>query len=110
MTEAAGAPGVYIYTPGGDASGTNYRARMFAPTGGIAEDPATGSATAIFAAQLLSAGALEEGLNALNLEQGYEMGRASQLALEVDQAGGALTAIRVAGSAVRMSEGEMIVP
>ena len=39
----------YIYTPG---HGCDFQARMFAPTAGTYEDPATGSASAIIAAQL----------------------------------------------------------
>ena len=95
----------YLYTTGGDAKGTNYRARMFAPTGGIPEDPATGSATALLAAQLLRSEKLADGKHTWELEQGYEMGRPSDLHLEVDVSGGKLTAVRVAGQAVQIMEG-----
>ena len=95
----------YLYTPGGDAPGTAFRARMFAPTGGIPEDPATGSATAILATQLLTAEALADGKHVWKLEQGYEMGRPSDLHLEADVAGGALKAVRVAGQAVQIMSG-----
>ena len=78
---------------------------MFAPAAGIPEDPATGSATAILAAQLLVAGELPEPANRFALEQGYEMGRPSDLKLEVDMAKGAIAAVRVGGSAIRVSEG-----
>lgn len=105
MTEAANTVGVYCYTPGGDAPETDYRARMFAPTGGIPEDPATGSASAILAAQLLASGKLKEGVNAFALRQGYEMGRPSQVGLEIDVAGGKLSAVRIAGSSVPVSQG-----
>lgn len=107
MTEAADTVGVYCYTPGGDAPETDYRARMFAPTGGIPEDPATGSASAILAAQLLAAGELKEGVNAFRLEQGYEMGRPSDVGLEISIAGGEIELIRIAGSSVKVSEGEI---
>ena len=102
-----GCDAAYVYTPGGDHMATDFRARMFAPTGGIPEDPATGSATAILAAQLLAGGALKDGRNRFRLEQGYEMGRPSDLTLEVDVAAGALTAVRVAGSAVRVMQGTL---
>ena len=69
----------YVYTRGGDNPKTHFRARMFAPTGGIPEDPATGSATALLAAQLLKAEALKDGTHKWQLEQGYEMGRPSDL-------------------------------
>ncbi|MEC9343193.1 MAG: PhzF family phenazine biosynthesis protein [Pseudomonadota bacterium] len=107
MTEAAGTVGVYCYTAGGDAPETDFRARMFAPAGGIPEDPATGSASAILAAQLLASGELAEGLNAFDLLQGVEMGRPSQIGLEIDVAAGAIAAVRIAGSSVTVSAGEI---
>jgi len=97
----------YVYTRGGDNPKTHFRARMFAPTGGIPEDPATGSATALLAAQLLKAEALKDGTHKWQLEQGYEMGRPSDLFLEADVAGGALNAVRVAGQAVKVMQGTL---
>lgn len=102
-----GVDAAYIYTRGGDAAGTSFRSRMYAPTGGIPEDPATGSATALLAAQLLTAEKLADGTHRWQLEQGYEMGRPSDLALEADVTGAKLTAVRVGGSAVRMMSGEL---
>lgn len=97
----------YIYTRGGDGPNASFRARMYAPSGGIPEDPATGSATALLAAQLLSADSLSDGTHIWNLEQGYEMGRPSDLRLEADVNSGKLTAVRVGGSAVRVMSGEI---
>lgn len=105
--QAAGVDSIYLYTPG---TGCDYRARMFSPTAGIPEDPATGSATAILAAQLLASGALAEGETALALHQGVEMGRPSQIGLTVVTAQGRLRQVRVAGSAVPVSEGRVRVP
>lgn len=105
MMGASGSVGAYLYTPGGDHADTAFRARMFAPGGGIPEDPATGSATAILAAQLLAAGALSEGTNRFRLEQGYELGRPSDLWMEADVTGGTLAAVRVAGEAVPVMSG-----
>ena len=102
-----GVDAAYVYTRGGDDSKTSFRARMFAPTGGIPEDPATGSATALLAAQLLKAEALKDGTHKWQLEQGYEMGRPSDLFLEADVAGGALKAVRVAGQAVKVMQGTL---
>ncbi len=97
----------YIYTRGGDGPNASFRARMYAPSGGIPEDPATGSATALLAAQLLSADSLSDGTHIWNLEQGYEMGRPSDLRLEADVNSGKLTAVRVGGSAVHVMSGEI---
>ena len=105
LLDPLGTDMAYLYTPGGDNPRTAYRARMFAPTGGIPEDPATGAATALLAAQLLAAEALSDGTHRWQLEQGYEMGRPSDLHLEADVSGGALTAVRVAGQAVQIMSG-----
>ncbi|MDE2384451.1 MAG: PhzF family phenazine biosynthesis protein [Alphaproteobacteria bacterium] len=103
----AGVDAAYLYTRGGDGPQAAFRARMYAPTGGIPEDPATGSATALLAAQLLKAERLADGRHAWQLEQGYEMGRPSDLRLEADVQGGKLAAVRVGGGAVHMMSGEI---
>jgi len=95
----------YVYAQGGDDPATAYRGRMFAPETGTFEDPATGSATALFAAQLLAADRLADGTHRWKLEQGYEMGRPSDLWLEADVAAAKLVAVRVAGQAVQISSG-----
>ena len=105
LIESLGVDSAYIYARGGDGPRTSFRARMYSPTAGIPEDPATGSATAILAGQLLGAEALADGRHAWELEQGYEMGRPSELHLEADVAGGQLTAVRVAGQAVQIMQG-----
>jgi trans-2,3-dihydro-3-hydroxyanthranilate isomerase len=97
----------YLYTRGGSNAATHFRARMYDPGGGIIEDPATGSATALLAAQLLSSENLVDGIHRWQLEQGYEMGRPSDLRLEADVKAGKLTAVRVGGSVVRMMSGEL---
>ena len=105
LTRAAGTDLAYVYATGGDDPQTAYRGRAFAPGSGIPEDPATGSATAILAAQILSAEKLSDGTHRYRLEQGYEMGRPSDLWLEFDVAGAKLVAVRVAGQAVQIMSG-----
>lgn len=109
---------LYAYAPDPDApdpgaspdgAGLAFRARMFAPAGGVPEDPATGSASAILASQLLDAGELPAGTTRVALRQGVEMGRPSEIALEVDVADGALATVRVTGSAVRVMDGQIMV-
>lgn len=107
VTRAAGVDSIYLYTPG---DGCDFRARMFSPAAGIPEDPATGSASAILAAQLLASGALAEGETRLALRQGVEMGRPSEIGLTVMVRNGALEEVRVAGSAVPVSSGQIRVP
>ena len=100
-----GVDAAYLYTWGGDDPKTSFRARMYAPTGGIPEDPATGSATALLAAQLLKVEDLKDGTHKWQLEQGYEMGRPSALFLEADVNQGKLVSVRVAGQAVKVMQG-----
>jgi trans-2,3-dihydro-3-hydroxyanthranilate isomerase len=107
LIAAHGVDSAYLYAKGEDC---DYRARMYSPTAGIPEDPATGSASAILAAQLLANGAVPDGTTRLTLHQGVEMGRPSILRLTIAAAGGALAAVRIAGSAVRIGEGRLRLP
>ena len=109
LTAAAGCGSVYAYAlESGEAVG-EVHARMFAPDAGIVEDPATGSAAAILASQLLGVRALGEGTTSLDVRQGVEMGRPSEIGLEIDVEAGALAAVRVSGRAVRVMDGQIIV-
>lgn len=105
--QAGGVDSIYLYTPGVDC---DYRARMFSPTAGIPEDPATGSASALLAAQLLAAGALPAGETRLTLHQGVEMGRPSVIGLTACVSDNALTQVRIAGTAVPVSDGRIRSP
>ncbi len=107
ITETRGEGAIYLYA----ATPTGFQSRMFHPHGGIAEDPATGSATALFAGQLHANGALPDtGTTAIAIQQGVEMGRPSDLRLTIDTAHGDITAIRVAGQAVKIADGQIRVP
>ena len=107
LMAGAGLDSAYLYTPG---DGVDFQARMFSPTAGIPEDPATGSATAILAAQLRAAGVLAPGERRFALLQGAEMGRPSQLTLTVAATAEALTEVRIRGAAVPISEGRIAPP
>lgn len=107
LCAATGLEALYIYTEG---NGVDYSARMFAPGDGIPEDPATGSATAILAAQLLSAGALPEGETQLTLVQGADMRRPSDIGLRIRTRDGALQSVHVSGSAIAISSGNITPP
>lgn len=88
---------------------SSIRARMFAPQLGIIEDPATGSAAAALAGYLAEREARASGTLRWIVEQGFEIGRPSLLHVEADKAEGKVTAVRVGGTAVRMSEGTLLV-
>ena len=99
------AVGVFLYTRQVIHTTSAFHARVFAPDHGIAEDPATGSAAAAFAGVVHRFDEPTEGVHRRVIEQGFEMGRPSLItvSLSVDQ--GRLSAVRIAGHAVRVSEG-----
>lgn len=87
------------------------RARMFAPGDGIAEDPATGSAAGPLGAFLVEHGALAaDGADVarLTVTQGVEMGRPSELFVEIEGSPGDLRAVRVGGAAVTVGGGWLV--
>jgi trans-2,3-dihydro-3-hydroxyanthranilate isomerase len=88
-------------------SGEDVYARMFAPEIGVIEDPATGSAVAALGGYLAARDPRATGTLRWTVTQGVDMGRPSRLELEVDRADGHVTAVRVGGSAVLISEGSM---
>lgn len=72
---------------------------------GIGEDPATGSAAAALAGALFDALNPPDGSHRFVIEQGYRMGRPSQIGLTLHVEGGALVSVDIDGSAVIMSRG-----
>jgi trans-2,3-dihydro-3-hydroxyanthranilate isomerase len=102
-----GATELYAYTRAERTASYSFRARMFAPEIGITEDPATGGAAAAFAGVLARFENLSDGWHATPILQGVEMGRPSLIGLDVHIADGALAGARIAGKAVKVSEGEL---
>jgi trans-2,3-dihydro-3-hydroxyanthranilate isomerase len=102
-----GTHGVYIYTALPEDTDHAYRARMFFPLGGIAEDPATGSAAAAMAGVVARFEGLADGRHILPIEQGIEMGRPSLITLEVMIAAGRLDGARIGGQALVVTEGKL---
>jgi trans-2,3-dihydro-3-hydroxyanthranilate isomerase len=86
-------------------AGSHFHARMFAPGMGIAEDPATGSAAAALAGLIATQGGVGDGTHRFRIEQGYEMGRPSQIDLGLTIAGGKLVSATIGGGAVVVTEG-----
>ncbi len=100
--EDGGRLGLLVYL----RDGASIRARMFAPLGGIMEDPATGSAAAALTAYL---GRLDERSQSFEIVQGVEMGRPSLILTEVTVEDGAPVEVAVSGRAVRIMEGRIAV-
>lgn len=105
---AIGAGGAFLYSAETAEAGNAFHARMFWPGTGIGEDPATGGAVAAFAGAVMAYDKPDDGDHRLVVEQGYEMGRPSQIALELSVRNGALVSARIGGSAIVVSEGVLL--
>jgi trans-2,3-dihydro-3-hydroxyanthranilate isomerase len=79
--------------------------RMFHPLGGIAEDPATGSANAALAALLVSLAPGEDVSLGFDIAQGVEMGRPSRMIAEASKTGEGAVLARIGGSCVPVMRG-----
>lgn len=100
-------PDAYIYTKDVAERGHHYHARMFAPEMGIAEDPATGAAVAAFTGAIMRFDKPADGHHDLVIEQGYEMGRPSQIRLGLEVRNGTLVSAAIGGAAIIVSEGHL---
>jgi trans-2,3-dihydro-3-hydroxyanthranilate isomerase len=90
---------------GGDA--TRLAARMFAPLGGIMEDPATGSANAALAALLTSLAPGENADLAFEILQGVEMGRPSTIIASARKTAEGPVLATVEGNCVPVLQGKV---
>lgn len=94
------AKGVFLFCEETRDRAHQFAARMFAPGLGIMEDPATGSANGCFAAYW---GALGREVDAI-VEQGYEMGRPSQVRIRGRLENGVIQ-VSVGGEVVAIAQG-----
>lgn len=101
---------ILVFAADPEGGPTHCRARVFVPGFSVPEDPATGSANACLAGYLAVRAPERDATLRWSVDQGIEMGRPSRLELEADKAAGVVTAIRVGGSTVMVSAGEMIIP
>jgi trans-2,3-dihydro-3-hydroxyanthranilate isomerase len=81
---------------------------MLAPGFGIAEDPATGSASGPLGCYLLRHGLVGPDMarSVLSL-QGAAMRRPSRIYISIESAGGEITRVRVGGKAITVGRGEL---
>lgn len=104
--------GTYFYTDIStpERNSTKLRTRMLEPS--VGEDAATGSAASTLGCFL----ALKDGMAGktyhYTIEQGVEMGRASEIVVSVtlDESGTDLSKVTLAGKAVLVTQGTMILP
>ena len=102
---------VMIFAMDPEQPGHDVRARMYGPgpAVNVPEDPATGSACAALGGYLAMRSDQRDGTLRWVVEQGYEMGRPSLIDVEADKKGDAITAVRVGGESVLVSEGTITV-
>ena len=86
-------------------SGRRWKTRMFAPGGGVLEDPATGSAAGPLACHLARHGLISFG-DEIEIEQGVELNRPSVLLARAEGSADSIERVEVAGSAVIVARGE----
>lgn len=105
LLETAGADGLYLFSV--DPEARRAKARMFAKGIGVAEDPATGSAAGPLGAHLADLGMIEPGR--LVISQGEEIGRPSELRVDVGRTEGGLR-VDVGGGVAVVGRGEFDLP
>jgi trans-2,3-dihydro-3-hydroxyanthranilate isomerase len=86
-------------------SGSRWKTRMFAPSGGVPEDPATGSAAGPLALHVARHGRIAFG-DEIEISQGAELNRPSTLYARVEGSADELEQVEVGGSAVIVARGE----
>jgi trans-2,3-dihydro-3-hydroxyanthranilate isomerase len=86
-------------------AGREWKTRMFAPGGGVAEDPATGSAAGPLCVHLVRHGRVQPG-EEIEISQGAEILRPSKLFARVEGTPDEIAAVHVGGSAVVVARGE----
>lgn len=96
-------PEVFVFTREVEHEGSTVHSRMFAPSLGITEDPATGAASGPLGCYLVTYGVLPEG--DILSEQGVEMGRPSFVYIRIEREGEQITAVRVGGRCHFAGEG-----
>ena len=85
--------------------GTTWKTRMFAPSFGVPEDPATGSAAGPLACHLCRHGLVSFGTE-IEISQGLEIGRPSTLYARADGSDLGSERVEVGGRAVIVARGE----
>lgn len=100
--------GAYLYCKEPVHNGASFHTRMFAPDMGIPEDAATGSAAAMFAGVILAFDSLPDGTHRKTIEQGFAMGRPSEVSIAIDVQQGKLHNVRIGGAVVRVAEGRLL--
>lgn len=103
-----GANGIMAFTTVTVEPSATVHARMFAPSIGILEDPATGSASGALGAYLVQNGVVDVApTTEVVVEQGYEIERPSQILVRVESDDDIIKTVKVGGQCVMVVEGTL---
>jgi trans-2,3-dihydro-3-hydroxyanthranilate isomerase len=103
-----GANGIMVFTTVTVEPSATVHARMFAPSIGILEDPATGSASGALGAYLVQNGVVDVAPTTdIIVEQGYEIERPSQIFVRVESDDDIIKTVKVGGQCVMVVEGTL---
>jgi trans-2,3-dihydro-3-hydroxyanthranilate isomerase len=101
------AKSIFLFCPEAVEPENQIHARMFAPTFGVPEDPATGSANGCLAAYLVQYRYFDSDSVEVRVEQGHEMNRPSRLYLRAAKGGGDIE-VHVGGKVFLVARGELL--
>ncbi len=108
LSRRFGVNGIMAFTTVTVESSATVHARMFAPSIGIPEDPATGSAGGALGAYLVQNGVVEVApTTEIIIEQGYEIGRPSRILVQVESDEDVIQSVKVGGQCVMVLEGTL---
>lgn len=103
-----GANGILVFTTVTVEPFATVHTRMFAPSIGILEDPATGSASGALGAYLVQNGVVEVMPSTeVIVEQGYEIDRPSRILVQIESDDDIIQSVKVGGHCVMVVEGEL---
>jgi trans-2,3-dihydro-3-hydroxyanthranilate isomerase len=109
MLSRAWSPHVFFFA-GNLRDGGKLYARMWAPTLGVEEDPATGSACAALVGAAASKHDFGGTAYRLSIQQGVWMGRRGEIEAEARKSEGLVTSVSVGGATTYIASGEIEVP
>ncbi len=107
FSERGGFFSAHVFCVGGFSPNADTHARHYAPEGGIAEDPFTGSASGGMGAYIVQHGILP-GLR-FHIEQGHLCGRPGEGDIEVVGSRNDIQTVKVGGPAITVMRGELLV-
>ena len=111
LLRSAGAGGVFVFSTEAGPDRASAYSRMFAPGLGVAEDPATGSASGPLGCYLVRHDRVSaDQARSMISVQGVKMGRPSDVHISIGVEGSEISSVRVGGSSVLVGEGMLYIP